>query len=122
MPTILHAPFSLDCLFFFPYTLSTSYPKNNRKFIKPEKLWWIISKDAFRALTVFLLFLFALTSIMTTECTVTSYKGFRNGTNPADFAVINAKIFTSDEANPWAEAVAIKNERVVYVGGDQGVK
>ncbi|MBA4393563.1 MAG: hypothetical protein C0407_08425, partial [Desulfobacca sp.] len=78
-------------------------------------------KDSFNIRMVFFLIAIVLVSILTTGCTATNYKGFRNGTNPADFAVINAKIFTSDEANPWSEAVAIKNERIVYVGGDQGV-
>lgn len=34
----------------------------------------------------------------------------------ADVVVTNARVFTSDEANPYAEAVAVRGNRIVYVG------
>jgi predicted amidohydrolase YtcJ len=34
----------------------------------------------------------------------------------ADVIIRNARIFTSDESNPHAEAVAVKGNRSVYVG------
>ena len=34
----------------------------------------------------------------------------------ADVIIRNARIFTSDESNPPAEAVAIIGNRIVYVG------
>ena len=34
----------------------------------------------------------------------------------ADFIITNARVFTSDESNPTAEAVAVKGNRIVYVG------
>ncbi|MEJ5223856.1 MAG: amidohydrolase [Anaerolineales bacterium] len=40
----------------------------------------------------------------------------------ADVAIINARVFTSDPANPWAEAVAIKGNRILYVGSDDGAR
>lgn len=40
----------------------------------------------------------------------------------ADVAIINARVFTSDPTNPWAEAVAIKGNRILYVGGDDGAR
>ena len=39
----------------------------------------------------------------------------------ADIIIKNAKIFTSDETNPNAEAVAVKGNRIVYVGDNAGV-
>jgi len=38
----------------------------------------------------------------------------------ADLILSGAEIFTSDEAQPWAEAVAIKNGRFIYVGDSTG--
>jgi len=38
----------------------------------------------------------------------------------ADIIITNAKIFTSDETNPRAEAVAIKGNRIIYVGNNAG--
>jgi predicted amidohydrolase YtcJ len=40
----------------------------------------------------------------------------------ADIIITNAKIFTGDADNPRAEAVAIKDKRIVYVGTNEGVK
>ncbi len=34
----------------------------------------------------------------------------------ADFIVTNVRVFTSNEINPYAEAVAVKGNRIVYVG------
>jgi len=39
----------------------------------------------------------------------------------ADVIFTNARVFTSDEANPRAEAVAVRNNRIVYVGSRAGV-
>jgi len=40
----------------------------------------------------------------------------------ADIIITNAKVFTSDESNPHAEAVAVKGNRIVYVGTNEGVE
>jgi predicted amidohydrolase YtcJ len=40
----------------------------------------------------------------------------------ADAIITNAKVFTSDESNPRAEAVAVKGNRIVYVGTNEGVQ
>ena len=40
----------------------------------------------------------------------------------ADMIILNAKIFTGDEANPWAQAVAVKGNRIFYVGTNQGAE
>ncbi len=41
---------------------------------------------------------------------------------PADVIITNAKVFTSDDTNPHAEAVAIKGNRILYVGTDLGAE
>lgn len=40
----------------------------------------------------------------------------------ADTIITNAKIFTSDESHPHAEAVAIKGNRIIYVGDSSGTE
>ena len=40
----------------------------------------------------------------------------------ADIIINNARVFTSDEANPLAEAVAIKGKHIIYAGTNEGVK
>lgn len=41
---------------------------------------------------------------------------------PPDFVLYNARVFTADPARPWAEAVAIRGERVLAVGTDEDVR
>ena len=40
----------------------------------------------------------------------------------ADVIITKARVFTSDETNPYAEAVAVKGNRIVYVGTNEGAK
>lgn len=40
----------------------------------------------------------------------------------ADIVILNAKVFTSDKENPWAEAVAIKGNRIEFVGTNEDAK
>lgn len=40
----------------------------------------------------------------------------------ADYAFINGKIYTVNEAQPWAEAVAIDGNKIVYVGNAAGLR
>ena len=40
----------------------------------------------------------------------------------ADFVFTNGKIYTVHEAQPWAEAVAVRGDEIVYVGEDAGAK
>ena len=45
-----------------------------------------------------------------------------NSTNEsADLIITGAKIFTSDKLQPWAEALAIKDGKFVYVGDANGI-
>jgi len=41
---------------------------------------------------------------------------------PADIIITHTKVFTSDESNPRAEAVAVKGNRIVYVGSNDGAE
>jgi len=40
--------------------------------------------------------------------------------NGAEMVFINAKAYTLDENKPWADAIAIKGNTIVYVGGNEG--
>src|SRR5215213_8822592 len=40
----------------------------------------------------------------------------------ADVIIANAKVFTSDESRPHAEAVAVKGNRIIYVGTNAGAE
>ncbi len=40
----------------------------------------------------------------------------------ADSVYRNGRVYTVDEARPWAEALAVKGERLVFVGDDKGVE
>jgi len=46
--------------------------------------------------------------------------GDRGHQESADLILTGAKIFTSNKQQPWAEAVAIKNGRFIYVGDSTG--
>lgn len=41
---------------------------------------------------------------------------------PADIVITNARVYTVDAENPTAEAVAIRGNKIVYVGGAEGVE
>jgi len=40
----------------------------------------------------------------------------------ADIIINNAKVFTSDESHPYAEAVAIQGNRIIFVGTNEGAE
>jgi predicted amidohydrolase YtcJ len=42
------------------------------------------------------------------------------GSAAADLVLTNARIYTVDPAQPWAEAVAVQGDRIVYVGDGAG--
>ncbi len=45
----------------------------------------------------------------------------RTGARPADLVIVNADIFTSNPSQPSAQALAVKGERISYVGDHAGV-
>lgn len=40
---------------------------------------------------------------------------------PADLVFTNGRVWTADAARPWAQAVAIRGDRIAYVGDPEGV-
>jgi predicted amidohydrolase YtcJ len=46
----------------------------------------------------------------------------RSADTPADLVVVNAHVWTVDDARPEAQAVAVRGERIVLVGGDEEVR
>jgi predicted amidohydrolase YtcJ len=47
---------------------------------------------------------------------------FAQGSRSADLILYNGRIFTGDAAQPWAQAIAIRDSRVVTVGADAAVR
>ncbi|HJZ10820.1 MAG TPA: amidohydrolase family protein, partial [Acidobacteriota bacterium] len=53
-------------------------------------------------------------------CALISGASFAEDTK-ADLVLRHGKIYTMDAARSWAESIAIRNGRIVYVGDDQGL-
>jgi len=45
-----------------------------------------------------------------------------SGTGAADLVLLNGRVYTLDDANPWAEAVAIQGEKIITVGSNGEVE
>ncbi len=45
-----------------------------------------------------------------------------SGTGAADLVLLNGRVYTLDDANPWAEAVAIQGEKIIAVGSNGEVE
>ena len=43
-------------------------------------------------------------------------------TNAADWLLYNARIWTGEAEQPWAQALAVRGERIVAVGADEEIK
>jgi predicted amidohydrolase YtcJ len=48
--------------------------------------------------------------------------GETGSTQKADFVFTNGRVYTVDEANPWAEAIAVEGNSIVFVGSDDGAQ
>ena len=46
----------------------------------------------------------------------------KTASNVADQVFTNGKVYTVNDTQPWAEAVAIKGNKIVFVGSDEEVK
>ncbi|HJR60777.1 MAG TPA: amidohydrolase [Vicinamibacterales bacterium] len=44
------------------------------------------------------------------------------GPGPVTLAIVNARVWTGDQANPWAEALAASGEQIVAVGSNDSVR
>src|SRR5271154_2788369 len=42
--------------------------------------------------------------------------------HPADMVLMNGIVYTADRRHPWAQAVAVENGNIVYVGPNAGTK
>lgn len=47
---------------------------------------------------------------------------FRSGHQPVTTAFLNARVYTMDPRNPWADAVVISGDRIVYAGTGEGAQ
>jgi predicted amidohydrolase YtcJ len=65
-----------------------------------------------RSNTAFIIFLLLTIIINFTAC--------KTSESPT-LAIVNAKIWTGDEVQPWAEAIAIKGEKILHVGSTEEV-
>jgi len=63
-------------------------------------------------------FFVGLLGVLIASCTSGGDGGDQEG---ADLILSGARIFTSNKQQPWAEAVAVKNGRFIYVGDSAGV-
>ncbi|MEE9180368.1 MAG: amidohydrolase family protein, partial [Vicinamibacteria bacterium] len=41
---------------------------------------------------------------------------------PVDLVIRNARVYTLDSERPWVEAIAVKGDRISYVGSDEGAE
>ncbi len=62
---------------------------------------------------VLYLLILAVTSAVFSGC---------SSTGPATMGIINARIWTGDPDLPWAEAIAIRDEKILHVGSNSEVK
>jgi hypothetical protein len=60
---------------------------------------------------IFLLFTLFFSALVGPSCTQKLER--------ADLVIVNARIYTVNPAQPWAEAVAIKGEKIIYVGSSK---
>ena len=64
----------------------------------------------------------ALAAAQLLGCQGAPRTGGDTAARPADTVLSQARIYTVDAARPWAEAVAIKDGAIVYVGDDAGAE
>jgi len=53
---------------------------------------------------------------------ILALSGLASATEPADTVALNGKIYTVNEKQPWAEALAVRGGEIVYVGDDKGAQ
>ncbi|SVD90227.1 uncharacterized protein METZ01_LOCUS443081, partial [marine metagenome] len=61
--------------------------------------------------------IFLLSNLLISACTSKDQQPL-----VADRVLTNGKIFTVDDTQPWAEAVAIQGKRFIYVGENTGAQ
>ncbi|RNB89521.1 amidohydrolase [Brevibacillus fluminis] len=63
-----------------------------------------------------------LSSLFVSGVSATSSPTTASSIKGADLVIEDAKVYTVNNGKPWAEAIAIKNGEIVYVGSNNGVK
>jgi hypothetical protein len=48
--------------------------------------------------------------------------GDRSAPRPADMVLLNGTVYTADRRHPWAQAVAVENGNIVFVGSTEKAK
>ena len=99
------------------FSIWGNHPMNTEKF--ERKLSAILSADAksyglLRHLSMTLIVI--ATGLLMLGCSS------GDGSVGSDLVIMNAKVFTSNASNPWAQAVAVNEGRIAYVGDDSGVR
>ena len=79
-------------------------------------LGWVATTTSFFAQSIG-----KLIRLLTGEGRATAPKFARTGSQPAHRVSVNARIFTSNTNQLYADSLAIKGERLAYVGSRQGV-
>lgn len=74
------------------------------------------SNSSFSSVRLLFSFLLVLALFLTFQT------GCAKKPEPADLIITGARIYTVNPAQPWAEAVAIKGEQIVFVGSSKQVK
>jgi len=60
--------------------------------------------------------------VLLAACTGGEKSGTAGSGQSAGFVFTNGKLYTVDDAEPWAEAVAVKGNKIVYVGDVAGAR
>ncbi len=63
-----------------------------------------------------------LIALVCVFCAFKSMTYAEAASDPADLALRNGAVYTMDGARSWAQAIAIRSGRIVFVGSDQGLK
>ena len=78
--------------------------------MKPDERWWVV---AFVRRCSWIL---GLLTLLLSACQK------QTKLDAADVVIHNAKVYTVDAQHPWADAVAIKGDRIAWVGDESGTR
>lgn len=83
----------------------------------------IMQSKTFRLLLCILVCTFVLFTVSCSKKEDSAQKtsSTKTATQAADYVFANGKIYTVNEKQPWAEAAAVKGNKIVYVGDAAGV-
>jgi predicted amidohydrolase YtcJ len=61
-------------------------------------------------------------AVMCAACSSQGQTAGGGGDEPATLAVVNARVWTGDPSRPWAEAVAVRGDRVTAIGASDEIR